>query len=135
MGCVHVGASRADHIGGGPEQRTGGLWAICLCQRRRLALLRRSGRSAKLPQGARWGAHLGQGAGVPAGAFFRAGAVGDNALVGVSRATAPHAGPLPSICEANLVDRQRASARDGRQGRPRLFHHFIGAAGESIVAP
>jgi hypothetical protein len=39
-GWIHGHASRADHIGGGPEQRTGGLLAICLCQRRRLALLR-----------------------------------------------------------------------------------------------
>ena len=39
-GCVHGGASRIDHIDGGPEQRTGGLWGLCLCQRRRLALLR-----------------------------------------------------------------------------------------------
>jgi putative ABC transport system substrate-binding protein len=27
-GCIHERASRADHIGGGPKQRTGGLWAI-----------------------------------------------------------------------------------------------------------
>jgi hypothetical protein len=33
-GCIHASASRADHIGGG---RTGGLWAIRVCQRRRLA--------------------------------------------------------------------------------------------------
>jgi putative ABC transport system substrate-binding protein len=39
-GCVHGRASRRDHIGGGPEQRTGGLSAIRLCQRRRSALLR-----------------------------------------------------------------------------------------------
>jgi putative ABC transport system substrate-binding protein len=32
--------SRADHIGGGPKQRTGGLYGILLCQRRRFALLR-----------------------------------------------------------------------------------------------
>jgi hypothetical protein len=37
---IHDGASRADDIGGGPEQRTGGLCGFCLCQRRRLALLR-----------------------------------------------------------------------------------------------
>jgi hypothetical protein len=34
------GSSRADHIGGRPKQHTGGLLAICLCQRRRLACLR-----------------------------------------------------------------------------------------------
>jgi hypothetical protein len=39
-GCIHVRASRADHLGGGPKQRTGGLFAIFLCQRRRLAFLR-----------------------------------------------------------------------------------------------
>jgi putative ABC transport system substrate-binding protein len=33
-------ASRADHIGGGPKQSTGGLSAISFCQRRRFALLR-----------------------------------------------------------------------------------------------
>ena len=33
-GCIHVRAPRADHIGGGLKQRTGGLSAICLCQRR-----------------------------------------------------------------------------------------------------
>ena len=39
-GCIHGRASRADHIGGCPKQRTGGLFAILLCQRRRFALLR-----------------------------------------------------------------------------------------------
>jgi hypothetical protein len=39
-GFVHVRASRAAHVGGGPKQRTGGLLAISLCQRRRLARLR-----------------------------------------------------------------------------------------------
>src|SRR5262249_61364374 len=38
---IHDRASRADHIGGGPKQRTGGLPAILLCQRRRVALLLR----------------------------------------------------------------------------------------------
>jgi putative ABC transport system substrate-binding protein len=43
-GCIHRCASRADHIGGGPKQRTGGLCRIFHCQRRRFALLRtRSG--------------------------------------------------------------------------------------------
>jgi putative ABC transport system substrate-binding protein len=37
---IHGHASRADHIGGGPKQRTGGQFGICLCQRRRFALLR-----------------------------------------------------------------------------------------------
>ena len=27
-GCIHERASRADHIGGGPKQRTGGLYRI-----------------------------------------------------------------------------------------------------------
>jgi hypothetical protein len=39
-GCIHGRASRVDHIGGGPKQGTSGLFAIPLCQRRRLALLR-----------------------------------------------------------------------------------------------
>jgi len=39
-GCVHGRASRADHISGGPKQRTGGLSAIWLCQRWRFAVLR-----------------------------------------------------------------------------------------------
>jgi putative ABC transport system substrate-binding protein len=40
VGCIHGRASRADHIGGGPKRRTGGLSAICLCQKRWFALLR-----------------------------------------------------------------------------------------------
>ena len=32
--------SRANHIAGSPKQCTGGLFAICLCQRRRFAFLR-----------------------------------------------------------------------------------------------
>ena len=39
-GPIRRRASRVDHIGGGPEQRPGGLFAIWLCKRRRLALLR-----------------------------------------------------------------------------------------------
>ena len=39
-GCVHGGASRIDHIDGGPKSGTGGLLDISLCQKRRLALLR-----------------------------------------------------------------------------------------------
>ena len=34
-GCILGCASRADHVGGGPKQRTGGLFDICLCQRYR----------------------------------------------------------------------------------------------------
>jgi hypothetical protein len=49
--CRHAGgiygfASRADYIGGSPKQRTGGLFASFLCQRRRFALLR--GRRGRL---------------------------------------------------------------------------------------
>src|SRR5262249_21759416 len=40
VGCINVYASRAAHIGCGPKQRTSGLLGICLCQRRRFALLR-----------------------------------------------------------------------------------------------
>ena len=40
---IYDGASRVDHIGGGPKQVTGGLFQLCLCQRRRLALLRTNG--------------------------------------------------------------------------------------------
>jgi hypothetical protein len=39
-GYIHGRASRADHIGGGPKQRTGGLSRILLRQRGRFALLR-----------------------------------------------------------------------------------------------
>jgi putative ABC transport system substrate-binding protein len=39
-GSIHVRASRADHIGGGPKQSTGGLCVFLLCQRRRFALIR-----------------------------------------------------------------------------------------------
>jgi hypothetical protein len=37
---VFARASRADHIGGGPGERTGGLRVLLLCQRRWFALLR-----------------------------------------------------------------------------------------------
>ena len=37
FGCIHDRASRADHIGGGSKQCTGGLCHICLCQRWRFA--------------------------------------------------------------------------------------------------
>ena len=40
MPDIHGRASRADHIGGGPKQRSGGLWGLCHCQKRRFALLR-----------------------------------------------------------------------------------------------
>jgi putative ABC transport system substrate-binding protein len=40
IGTIHAHASRADHIGGGPERRASGLFGTFLCQRRRLALLR-----------------------------------------------------------------------------------------------
>jgi hypothetical protein len=36
-GYIHGVASRADHIGGGPKQRTGGLSGVFLCQRGRAA--------------------------------------------------------------------------------------------------
>jgi hypothetical protein len=39
-GWVHSRTSRSDHIGGGPKQRTGGLFGIWSYQRRRFALLR-----------------------------------------------------------------------------------------------
>jgi ABC-type uncharacterized transport system substrate-binding protein len=51
--CIRERASRSNHSGGSPKQRTGGLWVLFLCQGRRFALLR-----TRLGRHLSWHRHL-----------------------------------------------------------------------------